>query len=106
MALQQQAPTVSSNDPFEELVKIMYDLPTAQALKDISRGRISDQVRTVIETMALRKDDLIRSAVIISKRERLAVMLLQQHYNLEQMESILSMDRSTVNISFDERKAD
>lgn len=98
---QPQAPQVASSDPFEELVRILSALPTASAMKDISKGRITQTVRQVIETMALEKDDLIKSIIILSKREHIAMGLLKQHYELEKIEALINLDRSTVNISFD-----
>lgn len=95
-----------STDPFERLLSVLSELPTDEAMKALSKGRINQAVRQTIETMALQKDDILKSIVILVRRERIMQKLLEQHYNLEEAKKMLAIDWSTINISFDVDKKD
>lgn len=47
---------------FDSSIQFLSDLPTERAMKEMSKmGRVPDSVRKVVETMALRKPDFIRT---------------------------------------------
>lgn len=95
-----------SNDPLENICALLSELPTATAIKDLGRGRITESVRRVIETMALHKQDIIGGIAILSRREHLAMSLLERHYSLEEATKLLGIDMDKVNITFDAGQKD
>lgn len=101
---QQQAPqAASTKDPFETLCAILAELPTEVALKELNRGKVNGYVRQVIETMALHKNEIVGGIAWLSRRESLAMKLLEMHYKIADLEKI---DWSTVEITYHERKKD
>lgn len=52
-------------------MKFLSDIPTERAMKDISKNKMTDSVRKVVEVMALNKQDLVRALRLIRFRERL-----------------------------------
>lgn len=99
----QPASRVVSSDPLENICALLSELPTESALRELNRGKSNGSVRKVIETMALHKNDLIGGIALLSRRENLAMKLLEMHYKIADLEKI---DWSTVEITFHERKKD
>lgn len=56
---------------YEQVMKFLSDLPTERAMKDISKGKMTDAIRKVVEGIALNKQDLVKSLRLIRFRERL-----------------------------------
>lgn len=52
-------------------MKFLSDLPTERAMKDISKGRLTDAVKKVVEGLALNKQDMVKALRMIRFRERL-----------------------------------
>lgn len=91
----------SNKDPLQFIVATLSDLPTESALRELNRGKSNGAVRQVIETMALHKNDLVGAISIIANRENLAMKMLEQHYNLEEMAKLAGVDLDKAKISFD-----
>lgn len=56
---------------FDACIQFLSDLPTARAMKEMGKTRVPELVRKIVETMALRKDDLIYSLRLMHLRENL-----------------------------------
>lgn len=57
---------------FDASIQFLSDLPTERAMREMSKmGRVPDSVRKVIETMALRKPDFIRTLRLQEMRAKL-----------------------------------
>lgn len=101
-------PAAPSNDPLENIVALIAELPTEGAVKELNRGRINGSVRKVIETMAVHKMEIVGAIAMMAKREHLAMSILEQHYNLEEIQNKLGMemDWSKVKITLDVSQED
>lgn len=58
-------------------MRILSDLPTEKAMKEISNGRIGPAIQKVIETMALQKMDLIKSLRLMKFREDVLMKMVE-----------------------------
>lgn len=57
---------------FDATIQFLSDLPTERAMKDMGKmGRVPDSVRKVVEMMALRKPDFIRTLRLQELRAKL-----------------------------------
>lgn len=68
------ATTETQSDPFENLVKLLSELPTEKAMQEVAKGKImAPAARQVVETMALHKSEILRLMKMIKLTERIAV---------------------------------
>ncbi len=68
-----QNPALSDeyNHAFDNVMKILSDLPTERAMKELSKGRAGEAVQKVVQTMALQKMELVRGLSLMRFREDL-----------------------------------
>lgn len=104
--MSEQTNQVPSVDPMEEVIQILNNLPTLKAMKDLQKNRLTEDIKKVIETMALYKIDLIRAIATLSRRESILQKILDQHYNLTELERYTDIDWATVEINFHVNKKD
>lgn len=82
-----------NTDPYRYLSRLLSELPTDKAMKDMAKGKIvSESARKVVQTMALEKDNIMRLIREIKRTERIAVLMLQLHKGVEALGKDLEKD--------------
>lgn len=75
-----QAPQAPLTDPFDESMRILSDIPTERAMKELSQtGAKMPSVRQSIETMALWKESLIKTMRFLHARVEMQKHIIEMH---------------------------
>lgn len=75
---------VPLDENFDGLMKLLSNLPTDAAMKELSKRRIGSAVIAVVENMAFYKTDLIRIMRHIHIRERCLLMEKEARDKIDQ----------------------
>lgn len=68
----EQAPPDRFLDAFDSVMKILSDIPTDRAMKELSNTTLRlTHTRQVVEIMSIYKQDLVRAVRLIERRERI-----------------------------------
>ena len=69
---QSEVPPLDHLGEFDQSIQFLSDLPTDKAMREMAKmGRVPDSVRKVVETMALRKMDFVKTLRWMELRAKL-----------------------------------